>query len=70
MAGLLKDKGFEVTSVTNSSTMENNTVVISYTTNSLVVNKLTGLPFKYSLAIMKDDSQTAQVVVVLGKDYN
>ena len=47
-----------------------NTVVISNTTNGAVVNKLTGLPFKYVLRITKDDSRSTEFTVVIGQDYN
>ena len=69
MANTLKAQGFEVTSVSNSSTVANDTVVIAYTTSSTVVNKLTGLPFKYVLQITRDDSRSTQAAVMVGKDY-
>jgi LCP family protein required for cell wall assembly len=69
VADILRSRGFEVVGITTSSSQTNNTVVVSYTTSAAVVNKLTGLPFKYVLQITKDDSRTTQAAVVIGKDY-
>lgn len=68
IAGILRARGFEVQSVANSIGVENNTLVISNTTSSVVVGKLTGLPFKYSLQVTKDDSKATLVTVIIGKD--
>ncbi|HMM21963.1 MAG TPA: LCP family protein [Selenomonadales bacterium] len=69
MVNTLKAQGFEVTSVSSSSTVANDTVVISYTTSSAVVHKLTGLPFKYVLQITRDDTRSTSAAVLVGKDY-
>ncbi|VBB08839.1 lytr cell envelope-related transcriptional attenuator [Lucifera butyrica] len=69
VAALLRNEGFEVTGVTNITAPYKNTVVVSNTTDSAVVNHLTGLPFKYSLQVTKDDSKSTQATVVLGTDY-
>lgn len=69
MADILKARGFEVTAVTASATPVNNTVVVSYTTSGAVVNKLTGLPFKYVLQITRNDTQPTNAAVFIGKDY-
>lgn len=68
IAAQLRSQGFEVVSVTNLPNSYKNTVVISNTTNSSVVNKLSGLPFKYSLQVTKDESKSTDAVVVIGKD--
>lgn len=70
MATALKAQGFEVTGVVASSTIEKDTVVICYTTSSTVINKLTGLPFRYALQVTKDDAKSPPVTVIIGKDYN
>ncbi|MEG6586546.1 LCP family protein [Dendrosporobacter sp. 1207_IL3150] len=69
MAAILKKQGFEVVGVSSLTAAYKNTVVISNTTNSGVINKLTGLPFSYSLQVTKDESKGAQATVVIGKDY-
>lgn len=69
MAEVLREKGFEVAGVTTGATVANNTVVISYSTSGSVVNKLTGLPFKYVLQISRDDSKSTVAAVVIGKDF-
>lgn len=69
IAAVMRNQGFEVAGISASSTPNKNTVVICYTTNSAVVSKLTGLPFKYVLQVTKDDNKANQVTVVIGKDY-
>ena len=69
MADILKSRGFEVSAVTTSATPAANTLVVSYTTNAAVVNKLTSLPFKYVLQITRNDAQATQVAVFIGKDF-
>lgn len=69
MAAILKGQGFEVVGVSTSTTVANDTIVVSYTTNGAVVNKLTGLPFKYVLQITRDDNRPTQAAVLIGKDY-
>ncbi|GBG55464.1 cell envelope-related transcriptional attenuator [Sporomusaceae bacterium FL31] len=69
MAAVLKKQGLEVVSVSNLTIGYKNTVVVSNTTNSSVVNKLTNLPFSYSLQVTKDESKGVQVTILVGKDY-
>jgi LCP family protein required for cell wall assembly len=69
VAEVLRSQGFEVSSVSNTPNSYKNTVVISNTTDSTVVNKLSSLPFKYSLQITKDEGRSTDAVVVVGKDY-
>lgn len=69
VAEALRSQGFEVSSVSNTQNAYKNTVVISNTTDSTVVNKLSSLPFKFSLQITKDESRATDAVVVIGKDY-
>ena len=69
IASLLRGQGIEVTGVNNVSSGYKNTVVISNTSDSSVVNKLSGLPFKYSLQVTNDAGKSSDGVVVIGKDY-
>lgn len=69
MASLLRNQGFEVAGVSTVSTANKSTVVISNTTNSAVVNKLSGLPFPYSLQVTKDEGKSTQATIVIGKDF-
>lgn len=69
MAAVLRKQGFEVVSVSNLTVGYKNTVVVSNTTNSMVVNRLTSLPFAYSLQVTKDESKGVQATVLVGKDY-
>lgn len=68
-ATILRSQGFDVSSITAGSTVARNTVVISHTTNSAVVSKLTNLPFRYALQVTKNDSKANVVTVILGKDF-
>jgi LCP family protein required for cell wall assembly len=65
----LRAQGLEVISVSNVTSSYKNTVVISNTDDSSVVNKLTGLPFKYSLQVTSDEGKSSDAVIVIGKDY-
>ncbi|QJW44589.1 LCP family protein [bacterium BFN5] len=69
MAAVLRKQGFEVVNVSNLTVGYKNTVVVSNTTNSTVVNRLTSLPFSYSLQVTKDESKGVQATVLVGKDY-
>ena len=69
IASILKGQGIEVTGVNSVSNGYKSTVIISNTADSNVVNKLTGLPFKYSLQVINDDGKSTDAVVVIGKDY-
>jgi len=69
IAATMRSKGFEVAGISSSSAVNKNTVVISYSTNSAVVGKLTSLPFRYALQVTKDDSRAGTVSIVIGKDY-
>ena len=68
-ASLLRSQGFEIASVTSGNTANRNTVIVSHTTNSAVVSKLTSLPFRYALQVTKNDSKANVVTVILGKDF-
>lgn len=69
VASILRSQGIEVTGVNTVGNVYRNTVVISNTTDSKVVNKLSALPFKYSLQVTNDDGKSSDGVVVIGKDY-
>ena len=69
MASILRDQGFEVARVSSLTTPQKNTVIISNTTNSAVVGKLSDLPFAYALQVSKDDGKGTQATVVIGKDF-
>lgn len=69
MADVLKARGFEVAGITTSATPANSTVVVSYTTDGAVVNKLNSLPFKYVLQVTRNDKQPTTAAVYIGKDY-
>lgn len=69
MADLLRSRGFEVSGVSTSSAPVSNTVVIAYTTDSAVVNKLYSLPFKYVLQVTRNEKQPTTAAVYVGKDY-
>lgn len=69
IASILGSQGIEVVGVNNVSNSYRNTVIISNTTDSGVVSKLTGLPFKYSLQVTNDEGKSTDAIVVIGKDY-
>lgn len=69
VAAALRRQGLDVVSVSNLTVGYKNTVVVSNTTNSAVVNKLTNLPFSYSLQVTKDESKDVQATILVGRDY-
>ncbi len=69
MADLLRGRGFEVAAVTTGTTPQNATVVVTYTTNAAVVNKFNSLPFRYNLQITRNDKQSTDAAVYIGKDF-
>lgn len=69
IASKLRAQGIEVVGINSVGSSYKNTVVISNTDDSNVVNKLTGLPFKYSLQVTNDEGKSTDAVVVIGKDY-
>lgn len=69
IASILRSQGLEVTGVNSVPNTYRSTVVISNTTDSGVVSKLTGLPFNYSLQVTNDEGKSSDAVVVIGKDY-
>jgi len=69
VAASMRGKGFEVADISTATAVNKNTVVISYTTNSAVVSKLTSLPFRYALQVTKDDSRSTTISIIIGKDY-
>ncbi|HWQ60787.1 MAG TPA: LCP family protein [Negativicutes bacterium] len=69
MADVLKANGYAVAGVTTSATTANTTIVVSYTTDGAVVNKLNTLPFKYVLQVTRNDRQPTTAAVYIGKDY-
>lgn len=69
IAKTLRGQGIEVTSVMNVTNTYKSTVIVTNTANSTVVNKLTGLPFKYSMNVTNDPGKSTDAVVVIGKDY-
>jgi len=69
IASMLRAQGIEVTGVNSVSSAYKNSTIITSTTDSRVVSKLSGLPFKYSMNVTTDDSKSTDAVVVIGKDY-
>ena len=69
IASVLRGQGIEVTGVNSVTNAYKNTVIVTSTTDSRVVSKLSGLPFKYSMNVTTDDSKSTDAVVVIGKDY-
>jgi len=69
MAALLKSRGFEVVGVGNAPQLADNSSVISYSKDSAVCSKLTGLPFDYVLQVKPDDTRAVKASVVIGLDY-
>lgn len=69
IASLLKARGFEVVSLSNSTQVTEKSSVTSYSKDSAVSSKLTGLPFDYTVQIKPDDTKSVKALVVIGKNY-
>lgn len=68
-AAMLRGLGFDVAGITTTASVNKNTVVIANTTKVDVVNKLSGLPFRYALQVTKNDAKANTVTVILGRDF-
>ncbi len=66
MAAVLRQQGFEVVSVSGSGGGTKSTTVVA--NGNIAANKLSGLPFKYSLQV-NQGSGGADAVVMVGKDF-
>ncbi|CUH95744.1 hypothetical protein P22_1824 [Propionispora sp. 2/2-37] len=69
MASLLKAQGFQVSGVSNMTSTYKTTTVVANTANSAVVDKLSNLPFQYSLQVENDDNKNSQATVIVGRDF-
>lgn len=69
MAAALRAQGYEVGGVSSMTSTYKNTVIVANTTDSGVINKLSGVPFKHSVQINREDGKSPQAVVYIGKDY-
>lgn len=68
VADTLRAQGFEVVAVSNTSAVYDHTVVVANTTDTAVVNRLSALPFRYTLQVKKKDGAAAATIYV-GRDY-
>lgn len=69
MASLLRAQGFQVSGVSNMTSTYKNTTVVANTANSAVVDKLSNLPFQYSLQVGGGDNKNSQATVIIGRDF-
>ena len=69
MAAQLRQQGFAVTQINNSSNVNRVTVVIAHTAQETILNRVTGLPFNYALQVSPQAGSPTQVTVVVGTDY-
>jgi LCP family protein required for cell wall assembly len=69
LAGLLRARGFKIGDISGMMDVYNDTVVIANTTERTVLDKLTGLPFKYTLQVNEKVIKGPKVVVIIGKNY-
>lgn len=67
MAALLKQQGYEVVSVSGSGGGTKTTTVVANGTTA--ANKLTALPFRYTMQINQGTDGAADAVVMVGKDF-
>ncbi|MBU2702512.1 LCP family protein required for cell wall assembly [Sporomusaceae bacterium BoRhaA] len=68
IAAIMREQGFEVSSITQG-TPTANTVVISHTNNSAVVDKLNSLGFRCAVQVKRDENSNS-ITVIVGKDNN
>ena len=69
MAAIVREKGFEVSSIVGSDTVKRGTVVTAHSSDNKVVGKLTGLPFDYAFQVSQDESRADRVTITIGKDF-
>ena len=69
MAAIIREKGFEVSSIVGSDTVKRGTVVTAHSSDNKVVGKLTGLPFDYAFQVAQDENRADRVTITVGKDF-
>ncbi|MDL2280892.1 LCP family protein [Selenomonadales bacterium OttesenSCG-928-I06] len=65
----MRNQGFIVTGLINSSNIKENTIVVAYADSENVTRKLASIPFDYILQISEDKSKADKITIVVGKDY-
>jgi polyisoprenyl-teichoic acid--peptidoglycan teichoic acid transferase len=68
IAAMMREQGFEVSSITQGNPTAN-TVVISHTGNSAVVDKLNSLSFRCAVQVKREENSNS-ITVIVGKDNN
>lgn len=68
IAAMMREQGFEVSSITQGNPTAN-TVVISHTGSSAVVDKLNSLSFRCAVQVKREENSNS-VTVIVGKDNN
>lgn len=69
MSSILKEHGFVVAGINHSGVIRKNTAIVLHVQDSSMVNKLSGLPFKYLLQI-NNAQKDAHATVIIGQDFN
>jgi polyisoprenyl-teichoic acid--peptidoglycan teichoic acid transferase len=69
MASELRQHGFEVVAVITPTNLAKMTIIVDHTGSETVVNKISSLPFDYNLSILKDGVKSAEITVIIGKNY-
>ena len=69
MVSELKKQGFEVVSVSQAATQERMTTVVEHTGTDAIIKRVSSLPFDYNLSLLKDGGKSAEITVVIGKNY-
>lgn len=69
MVSELRRQGFEVVSVSRSSSEAKATTVVDHTGSDAVLKKLNNLPFDFNLSVAKDGAKSAEITVIIGKNY-
>ena len=65
----MRNQGFIVTGLINSSNIKGNTIVVAYADSENVTRKLASIPFDYILQISEDKNKADKITIVVGQDY-
>lgn len=69
MVSELRRQGFEVVSVSKSSSEAKMTTVVDHTGSDAVLKKVNNLPFDFNLSMAKDGARSVEITVIIGKNY-
>jgi len=70
MASILLARGFEVTAINNSANnLRRSTLITMRSVNNALIDKLSSIPFHYSVQMSNGNAKDAPITVTIGQDF-